>query len=264
MLALMVVLTATDLEQRRLPHIVLDPLIVVAALFVPFNPAVEPLMALIGAAAAVGLPRGARARRCAAAWRWATSTWWRPSVSCSAGRRSSPRSSPPHSWRPPRASCCWWRGASGMRSYIPFGPFLVAGAVLVLLIDDRLLDGRALSSRGRRFDPDHPGWYPAPDASGSPAAAPSPDDDAPHDAPRLAAARSRDVPPRYPRRLRADVRRVGHGHGRRDAGCVQLLRLGPAGAERARRHRSRPSRPTSTTAPARSCWPGSSARTARR
>jgi len=27
----------------------------------------------------------------------------------------------------------------GMRSYIPFGPFLVAGAVLVLLLDDRLL-----------------------------------------------------------------------------------------------------------------------------
>jgi len=27
----------------------------------------------------------------------------------------------------------------GMRSYIPFGPFLVAGAALVLLIDDRVL-----------------------------------------------------------------------------------------------------------------------------
>ena len=27
----------------------------------------------------------------------------------------------------------------GMRSYIPFGPFLVAGAVLALLIDDRAL-----------------------------------------------------------------------------------------------------------------------------
>ena len=45
LLALMVVLTATDLEQRRLPHIVLDPLIVAAALFVPFNPAVEPRQA---------------------------------------------------------------------------------------------------------------------------------------------------------------------------------------------------------------------------
>ena len=27
----------------------------------------------------------------------------------------------------------------GMRSYIPFGPFLVAGAVLALLLDDRVL-----------------------------------------------------------------------------------------------------------------------------
>jgi leader peptidase (prepilin peptidase)/N-methyltransferase len=27
----------------------------------------------------------------------------------------------------------------GMRSYIPFGPFLVSGAVLVLLLDERLL-----------------------------------------------------------------------------------------------------------------------------
>jgi prepilin signal peptidase PulO-like enzyme (type II secretory pathway) len=26
-----------------------------------------------------------------------------------------------------------------MRSYIPFGPFLVAGAVLVLVLDERLL-----------------------------------------------------------------------------------------------------------------------------
>ena len=26
-----------------------------------------------------------------------------------------------------------------MRSYIPFGPFLVAGAVVAILIDDRLL-----------------------------------------------------------------------------------------------------------------------------
>ena len=37
MLALMVLLTATDLEQRRLPHLVLDPLILIAVVFVPFN-----------------------------------------------------------------------------------------------------------------------------------------------------------------------------------------------------------------------------------
>ena len=40
-LAILVLLTATDLEQRRLPHLLLDPLLLVAALFVPFNPSVS-------------------------------------------------------------------------------------------------------------------------------------------------------------------------------------------------------------------------------
>jgi leader peptidase (prepilin peptidase)/N-methyltransferase len=53
LLALMIILAATDLDQRRLPHVVLDPLILLAAAFVPFNPAVAPLDALIGAVAAV-------------------------------------------------------------------------------------------------------------------------------------------------------------------------------------------------------------------
>src|SRR6266545_8334073 len=43
LLAPMVVLTATDLDQRRLPHLLLDPLIVGVLVFVPFNPAVKPL-----------------------------------------------------------------------------------------------------------------------------------------------------------------------------------------------------------------------------
>lgn len=138
LLALFVVLTATDLEQRRLPHIVLDPLIAGAALFVPFNPGVEPLMALIGAAAAVGflgalalVVRGGLAlgdlylvapiglmlgwpamftALFAAAFLAATT-----SIVLLAARRV------------------------GMRSYIPFGPFLVGGAVVALLIDDRVL-----------------------------------------------------------------------------------------------------------------------------
>ena len=54
LLGLMIVLAATDLDQRRLPHVILDPLIVLAAVFVPFNPAVEPLSAVIAAVAAVG------------------------------------------------------------------------------------------------------------------------------------------------------------------------------------------------------------------
>lgn len=138
LLALLLVLTATDLEQRRLPHVVLDPLIVLAAIFVPFNPAVEPLMALVGAVAAVAflgalalVVRGGLAAgdlylvapiglmlgwpviftALFAAAFLAAGT----SLALLAGRRV------------------------GMRSYIPFGPFLVGGAVLALLMDDRVL-----------------------------------------------------------------------------------------------------------------------------
>jgi leader peptidase (prepilin peptidase)/N-methyltransferase len=137
-LALLVILVATDLEQRRLPHLVLDPLIVLAAVFVPFNPAVEPSAAVIGAAAAVGflgvlalLVRGGLAvgdlylvapiglllgwpaiftALFAAAFLSAAT-----SVALLVSRRV------------------------GLRSYIPFGPFLVGGTVLALLVDPQLL-----------------------------------------------------------------------------------------------------------------------------
>lgn len=49
LVALLVVLAATDLEQRLLPHAVLDPLIIGAIVFVPFNPAVGWDSALLGA-----------------------------------------------------------------------------------------------------------------------------------------------------------------------------------------------------------------------
>jgi leader peptidase (prepilin peptidase)/N-methyltransferase len=138
LLALLIVLTATDLEQRRLPHLVLDPLIVLAAAFVPFNPGVNPAMAIVGAVAAVAflgalalVVRGGLAlgdlylvapigfmlgwpviftALFAAAFLAAGS-----SLALLATRRV------------------------GMRSYIPFGPFLVGGAVLALLLDDRVL-----------------------------------------------------------------------------------------------------------------------------
>ena len=137
-LALLVVLVATDLEQRRLPHIVLDPLIVLGVAFVPFNPALEPVPALIGAAAAIGflgalalVVRGGLAlgdlylvapiglllgwpaifSALFAAGFLAAAT----SVVLLVARRV------------------------GMRSYIPFGPFLVAGAVIALLTDPALL-----------------------------------------------------------------------------------------------------------------------------
>jgi leader peptidase (prepilin peptidase)/N-methyltransferase len=138
LLAFMIVLAATDLEQRRLPHIVLDPLIAVAVVFVPFNPAVAPLDAIIGAVAAVGflgalalIVRGGLAvgdlylvapiglmlgwpavftALFAAAFLAAAT-----SLALLAARRV------------------------GMRSYIPFGPFLVGGAVLALVLGDGVL-----------------------------------------------------------------------------------------------------------------------------
>jgi prepilin signal peptidase PulO-like enzyme (type II secretory pathway) len=137
-LGLLVVLTATDLDQRRLPHLVLDPLIVLAVAFVPFNPAVDPLAALIGAGVAVavlgvlglvirngvalgdlyliaplglllGWPAIFVAIFVAALLSAVTS------VALLASRRVS------------------------MKSYIPFGPFLVAGAVITLLREPGLL-----------------------------------------------------------------------------------------------------------------------------
>ena len=138
LLALLLVLTATDLEQRRLPHIVLDPLIVAAVLFVPLNPAVEPLMALIGAAAAVAflgtlalVVRGGLALG---------DLYLVAPIGLMLGW--------PVIFTALFAAAFLAAGTSlvllavrrvGMRSYIPFGPFLVGGAVLALLTDDRVL-----------------------------------------------------------------------------------------------------------------------------
>ena len=138
LLAFLVLLTATDLEQRRLPHLVLDPLIVVAAIFVPFNPAVAPLDALIGGGAAVAflgalalLVRGGLA---------VGDLYLVGPIGLMLGW--------PIIFSALFGAAFLAAGASlallvsrrvGMRSYIPFGPFLVAGTVLVLLLDDRAL-----------------------------------------------------------------------------------------------------------------------------
>ena len=138
LLGLLLVLTATDLEQRRLPHVVLDPLIVLAAVFVPFNPAVDPLMALLGGAAAVAflgtlalVVRGGLA---------VGDLYLVAPIGLMLGW--------PIIFTALFAAAFLAAGTSlvllavrrvGMRSYIPFGPFLVAGAVLALLLDDRAL-----------------------------------------------------------------------------------------------------------------------------
>ena len=138
LLALLLLLTATDLEQRRLPHIVLDPLIVLAAVFVPFNPAVEPLDALIGAGAAVAF-LGALALVVRGGLALGDLYLVAP-IGLMLGW--------PVIFTALFAAAFLAAGTSlallvarrvGMRSYIPFGPFLVGGAVVALLIDDRVL-----------------------------------------------------------------------------------------------------------------------------
>ena len=137
-LGLLVVLAATDLEQRRLPHLVLDPLIAAAVVFVPFNPTVEPLSAVGGAAVAVAFLGllGLLIRAGVAlgdlylvapiglvvGWPAIFSAIFLAallSAAASIGLLATRR--------------------VGLKSYIPFGPFLVAGAVVTLVRDGHLL-----------------------------------------------------------------------------------------------------------------------------
>lgn len=150
MLALMVVLSATDLEQRRLPHILLDPLIVGAAVFVPFNPAVEPLDAVLGALVAVGfmglaglLIRGGVALGdlylvaplgLLLGWQGVL-----PAIFVAALLSAA------------FSLVLLATRRVGLKSYIPFGPFLVAGTVITLIRDTRILGdvaGAALAFLG--------------------------------------------------------------------------------------------------------------------
>jgi len=138
LLALMVLLAATDLEQRRLPHIVLDPLIVLALLFVPFNPAVAPIDAILGATAAVAF-LGALALVIRGGLAVGDLYLVAP-IGLMLGW--------PGIFTALFAAAFLAAGTSlvllasrrvGMRSYIPFGPFLVAGAVIALVIGNGAL-----------------------------------------------------------------------------------------------------------------------------
>ena len=138
LLALMIVLAATDLDQRRLPHVVLDPLILLAVVFVPFNPAVTPLEALIGLVAGVGF-LGALALVIRGGLAVGDLYLVAP-IGLMLGW--------PAVFTALFAAAFLAAGTSlvllaarrvGMRSYIPFGPFLVGGAVLALVFADRML-----------------------------------------------------------------------------------------------------------------------------
>jgi len=138
LLALLVVLVATDLEQRRLPHLVLDPLIVAAALFVPLNPGLDPLASIVGAAASVAflgilalvIRGGLAVGDLYLVLPLGLLLGW-PSIFVALFVAA---------FLVAAASMVLLIGRRvGMRSYIPFGPFLAAGAVYTLLTDPRLL-----------------------------------------------------------------------------------------------------------------------------
>lgn len=145
----LVLLAATDLEQRRLPHLLLDPLIVGALAFVPFNPAVRPLDALIGGGVAVAfigvlglLIRGGVAvgDLYLVAPLGLMLGWEGIFVAIFVAALLSAAAS----------LVLLALRRVGLKSYIPFGPFLVAGAIITLVRDDRIL-AAAASLAGFRF-----------------------------------------------------------------------------------------------------------------
>jgi leader peptidase (prepilin peptidase) / N-methyltransferase len=137
-LALLVLMSATDLEQRRLPHLLLDPLIAVCVVFAFVNPTVSLLDAVIGAAAAVALLGllGLVVRSGVAlgdlylvaplglllGWPAIFVAIFIAALLVSAS-----------------SLVLLISHRVGMKSYVPFGPFLVAGTVITLLRDDQLL-----------------------------------------------------------------------------------------------------------------------------
>ena len=138
MLALMVLLSATDLEQRLLPHLLLDPLIVAAVAFVPFNPAVQPLDAVIGAGVAVGfiglvgllIRAGVAMGDLYLVIPLGLLLGWEgvlPAIFVAALLSAA------------TGLVLLATRRAGLKSYIPFGPFLVAGTVITLVRDDRIL-----------------------------------------------------------------------------------------------------------------------------
>ncbi len=131
-------MSATDLEQRRLPHVLLDPLIAICVVFAFVNPAVSLLDAVIGAAGAVALlgVLGLVIRSGVAlgdlylvgplglllGWPAIFIAIFIAALLLSAS-----------------SLVLLVSRRVGLKSYIPFGPFLVAGTVLTLLRDDNLL-----------------------------------------------------------------------------------------------------------------------------
>ena len=137
-LALLTVLVATDLEQRRLPHLVLDPLIGAAIVFSVVNPALPARDALIGAGVAVaflgtltlvirgGLALGDLylAAPLGLILGWPAVFSGLLVAALLAGAAS---------------LLLLATRRAGMRTYIAFGPYLAAGYVITLIVQPSLL-----------------------------------------------------------------------------------------------------------------------------
>ena len=137
-LALLVMMSATDLEQRRLPHMLLDPLIVICVIFAFVNPTVSLLDAAIGAAVAVGvlgllglvIRSGVALGDLYLVAPLGLLLGW-PAIFVAifvAALLLSVSSLILLATR-----------RVGMKSYVPFGPFLVVGTIITLLRDEHLL-----------------------------------------------------------------------------------------------------------------------------
>ena len=141
-LALLVLMSATDLEQRRLPHLLLDPLIAVCVLFAFVNPTVSLLDAVIGAAAAVALlgllglviRSGVALGDLYLVGPLGLLLGW-PAIFVAIFIAALLVSA--------ISLVLLISRRVGMKSYVPFGPFLVAGTVITLLRDDHLLGEQA-------------------------------------------------------------------------------------------------------------------------
>lgn len=147
MLGFMIGLVATDLEQRRLPHLLLDPLIVIAVGFAFINPALETLSAFLGAAAAVvflgvlaliirgGLALGdlylAIPIGLGLGWPLIWSGLFTAALMTGAV-----------------SLFLVVTGRVGLRTYIAFGPYLVAGYAITLLREASLLAPSVTSAFG--------------------------------------------------------------------------------------------------------------------
>ncbi|HEY8176982.1 MAG TPA: A24 family peptidase [Candidatus Limnocylindria bacterium] len=144
-LTLLVLMSATDLEQRRLPHVLLDPLIGICVVFAFVNPALSLLDAVIGAVAAVTLlgVLGLVIRSGVAlgdlylvgplglllGWPAIFVAIFIAALLVSAS-----------------SLVLLASRRVGLKTYVPFGPFLVAGTVITLLRDDNLLGEPAASA----------------------------------------------------------------------------------------------------------------------